>query len=108
MKAEELFEASKSRAGMLSISSGLPVRIHYALRRSARFGDGISRDGISQDKVYSAVEDGTIWCVRNIGIKSVKVICDWLCNEQTGSTEGEQKPEQAAVDGKQAGSEEGE
>lgn len=74
--ATQMFERSKAaHTGKPAVDTyGLPIRIFTVLLR----GGYIDKNGVNEDKLMSAVKDGSIWHVNGIGEVSVRVICAWL------------------------------
>jgi hypothetical protein len=78
MDAEQLYRKSElamrgKREDGLG-KSGLPIRIHNALCR--HYGEQFDKE-----TVQKLVESGEIWSYRDIGAKSVRVICEWLLSK---------------------------
>jgi hypothetical protein len=58
---------------------GMPMQVVNSLCRAGyAIEDEDGYTGLDVAGIKQAVEDGSIWDIRNIGVKSIEHICDWL------------------------------
>lgn len=89
MNATDLYnkslKAHKGKEKTASQKIGLSIGILHSLYRGGKTATGkeliTGRQPdyvVIRENILEAVANGTIWDVRNIGAKSVRVICEWL------------------------------